>query len=416
MYLALGEREPAIADFEAGIAELEKHRESLPAGESRWGVLDAADELFGEAVSATLHDDPARAFAFAERERARSLSDGYPEDARRFDGTVLPAGVVVVEYVTLPQRLIVFTVNRQGYRVAERNIAREELASLLGQVNEDFQDGLVPRQSNAVMRAYELLIGPVLESVDGHREVVFVSDSATSAVPFAALTDRTTGRALIEDHVVSVAPSARMYARLRQRPRDVAPRSVLVVDSPINEAVEPLGFARAEAEAIRSHYREGDRLSGAAATPRAVAEAAPKYDVLHVAAHNVGSDDSAALVLTSTADQTGNVDAAAISRLRLPRTGVVVLAACGSARGPQRTAEGQLSVAYAFLQAGVPAVVATLWPISDRDSAAFFPKFHGYLAGGMAAAEALRRTQLESMRDAGSGGSNVWTAVQVAGY
>ena len=95
-------------------------------------------------------------------------------------------------------------------------------------------------------------------------------------------------------------------------------------------------------------------------------------------------------------------------------TRVVVLAACSSARGEERAGEGGISVARAFLAAGVPNVIATLWPIDDAAAADFFPRVHRHLAAGVAPAEALRAAQLECIqrREAPLG---IWAAVQILG-
>jgi CHAT domain-containing protein len=417
MHLLLEEPERAAADFESGIAELETHRASLPSGEARWGMLDSAEDLFDEAIEAALEREPALAFDYAERERARSLSDTLPNAAARFDIAKLPPDAIVIEYAVLPRKLVLFAVDDRGYRVAQKAIVLEEVVSLLGQLNDAFRSGTSAQRKALARRVHELLIGPVRESLARYRTVVFVPDAATSSVPFAALTDSATGRALMEDHVVSVAPSARMYLQVRERHSGTAPRDILIVDNPRNDDADSLGSASAEARAIRSLYPAGGRrLSGAEATRRAVLESLPESSVVHFASHNAATADSAALLLASTAGDSDRLEAAAIAPLRLQRTEVVVLAACGSARGPVRTAEGPLSVAYAFLQAGVPSVVATLWPIPDRESSRFFPRLHRHLANGIPAAEALRLAQLEAMRESPDDEPPIWAAVQAIGY
>ena len=71
---------------------------------------------------------------------------------------------------------------------------------------------------------------------------------------------------------------------------------------------------------------------------------------------------------------------------------------------------------HAFLQAGAPTVIATLWPIEDREAAAFFPRLHRHLTRGLPASEALRLAQLESIRSSSKDRSSLWAAVQTIGY
>ena len=109
----------------------------------------------------------------------------------------------------------------------------------------------------------------------------------------------------------------------------------------------------------------------------------------------------------------GRLSTSEIAALPLSGCGTVVLSACSTARGKLRGFEGNLSVARAFLAAGVPTVVATLWPIDDEEAARFFPQVHEQLARGHTAPEAVRTAQLESIRS--SRPPSLWAAVQVIG-
>ncbi|HVT46104.1 MAG TPA: CHAT domain-containing protein, partial [Thermoanaerobaculia bacterium] len=67
----------------------------------------------------------------------------------------------------------------------------------------------------------------------------------------------------------------------------------------------------------------------------------------------------------------------------------------------------------AFLEAGVPTVIATLWKIDDEASKAFFTRLHEHLRGGTRPAQALRATQVEFMKRGAS--PSIWAAVQCIG-
>jgi CHAT domain-containing protein len=411
MHRATGDSAAAAADFEAGIAVLERDRATIAKGESRWGILDAAGGLFDEAIAEALRSGAEPAFAYAERKRARSLADALPV---RFSPAKLPPDAVVVEYASLPGKLLVFTVDRDGYRVHESPISRARLTDLAAHFVEALRGGDAAARQRAASELHQHLIAPAWTSIAAHREVVFITDAATSGIPFAALPGGA-GRMLVEDVTVSASPSASVY--LRARTRDAAPRrTVMIVDSPHNDALERLSGTSAEAKALQAQYPQARRLTGAGATRAAFIEASRQAEVIHFAGHGLASVDLAALVLTETPDDPGFFDAVAISRLSLTHTDVVVLAACDTARGPVRSAEGVLSVTHAFLQAGAPTVIATLWPLDDRDAADFFPRLHRYLARGLPAAEALRLAQLESIRGSSQDRAALWAAVQVVGY
>ncbi len=138
-------------------------------------------------------------------------------------------------------------------------------------------------------------------------------------------------------------------------------------------------------------------------------------DIIHFVGHAATDETLGAALLASSSDESdARLDVHDIAASPFTRTRVVVLAACSTAEGEERGPEGSISVARAFLTAGVPSVVATLWPIDDRTSADFFPRVHHHLARGAPAAEALRLAQLESIRK-GDVPPFMWAAVQIIG-
>jgi CHAT domain-containing protein len=56
--------------------------------------------------------------------------------------------------------------------------------------------------------------------------------------------------------------------------------------------------------------------------------------------------------------------------------------------------EGSLSLARSFFAAGVPAVIGSLWPISDEAARLAARTFHERLRAGDTPAESLRQAQL----------------------
>jgi len=415
MHLELGDRVRAASDFETGIALLESLRDTIQQGEQRWGMLDAAEELFDAAIAEALRKGAEPAFQYAERERARSLSDTLRQNLRVFDRALLPPDTLLVEYAALPERLLVFAVDRNGVEVREVAIPRAQLTTLAERFAAAVRNSDVARRKTLAAQLYELLIAPIRTSLAAHREVAFVTDAATAGIAFAALPGAAPGRMLVEDMTISVAPSARLY--LAARTRGARARSnVLIVDSPENDALERLAGTSDEAAAVRRVYPHVRRLSGRDATRAAFIRESRGANIIHFAGHGLSSIESASLVLTATADDSGLFDAASISRLDLRNADVVVLAACETARGPIRSAEGVLSVTHAFLQAGAPTVIATLWPLDDREAAAFFPRLHRHLADGLPASEALRLAQLEMIRSSPQDRSSLWAAVQTIGY
>jgi CHAT domain-containing protein len=128
--------------------------------------------------------------------------------------------------------------------------------------------------------------------------------------------------------------------------------------------------------------------------------------VVHFAAHYVIDAKSpleSALLLSQPKQSSGHeadglLQASEIYGLKLPRTRLAVLSACQTAAERSYQGEGAIGMARAFISAGVPVVVASLWPVDSGPTADLMIKFHEYRkTNGMPAAEALRMAQRDML-------------------
>ena len=77
---------------------------------------------------------------------------------------------------------------------------------------------------------------------------------------------------------------------------------------------------------------------------------------------------------------------------------LVVLSACETARGKVHTAEGIIGFTRAFMMAGAPRVIVSLWKVDDRATKALMVKFYELWnpkdgSKGLGAAAALKKAQ-----------------------
>ncbi|MEZ4363172.1 MAG: CHAT domain-containing protein [Kofleriaceae bacterium] len=119
---------------------------------------------------------------------------------------------------------------------------------------------------------------------------------------------------------------------------------------------------------------KGQTLAGAAATPARVLAALTTASDVVIHAHGVGApgaDDASFLALSADARGDYALTAAEVRAAKLERGPLVVLAACGAAKGAPVVHE-PWSLPAAFVYAGARAVVASAAPIPDAEASEFF--------------------------------------------
>ncbi len=151
-----------------------------------------------------------------------------------------------------------------------------------------------------------------------------------------------------------------------------------------------LRFTRQEATAVAGLFpKERLLLVGARATEGAFKSAAGRYEVLHLATHgyfNRLNPLLSGLELEADVKEDGRLEVHEILGMRLAAR-LVVLSACDTALGGGYFAEVPsgddiVGLTRAFLFAGSPSVVASLWAVNDRSTMALMGGFYGKLGAG----------------------------------
>ena len=97
--------------------------------------------------------------------------------------------------------------------------------------------------------------------------------------------------------------------------------------------------------------------------------------------------------------QNGFLQTTDVYNLKL-NSDLVVLSACQTALGKELRGEGLVGLTRAFMYAGSPRVVASLWTVPDVSTAELMTRFYkGMLVNGLRPAAALRQAQISIWRE-----------------
>lgn len=286
----------------------------------------------------------------------------------------------------------------------------------------------------------QLLLGGLLDLIAQASALIISADGEVNLIPFSALllTGDPPDPEARPLPLIQCVPSATILEQLRRtraHPAAVAvePGSILALAGATSGTGRRLRGAQSEVEDLAARFAGVCRAlpSPAGGPPsrgqptnveatldslaRPVAVAAidrsliglldqlSPFEVLHIAAHSQVDDQNpwrSAIELgdSTTAGGATRLPAHAIAGHKLGAR-LVVLSGCESAGGRVLSGEGVLGLSSAFLSAGVPTVLATLWAVEDRSAAKLMRAFYAQLAEGSSPAQALAAAQVSLRRE-----------------
>jgi len=247
---------------------------------------------------------------------------------------------------------------------------------------------------------YAMLIAPIAKEIAGKKRLVIVPGGPLARLPFHLLVDPD-GRYLIERFGIGYAQSATVLRFCLARNRKVDGRILAVANPALNDPAFSLQFAEEEARAIQALYPEQCQLlAGVRATVSNFLGAAPNAGILHFACHGIQDSSDAMqsfLALAPDAGSDGRLTTREIFDLDI-HAGLVTLSACETGEGLLSPGQVELvGMIRAWMFAGAPSVVASLWKLDDRATSELMAEFYKNLKT-MGRAEALQRAQIEMMK------------------
>src|SRR6266404_575109 len=440
-YIAQQNDSLAGEELQTTVGLIEKYRSTILEGDNRNGFFDIEQSVYDLAIDFeyTKKNDPRKAFEYSEASRARSLLDllttnthvltkGNEPDIV-FRDTVcplplsrieerLPDQVQILQYCVLPNKILIWAFSRTGFSIIEKPINQEYLNErvlgylrLMSSPTNVFAEEL----SQVAKELSEILIAPAELLLDRNRQLCIVPDKILCYLPFAALISASSNRYLIEDFPIIYSPSSSVLifcSEQAERKKGSKVERLLSVGNPsFDHSAFPslvnLPSAATEAEGIASYYGSSHCLLGSEARKNLVIAEMEKSDVIHFALHSLVDERSPMLSKLVLANQFGGacndasqavMESHEIYDLKLPRARLVVLSACQTGVDRYYKGEGMISIARPFIVAGVPIVVASLWPVDSDSTMELMISFHKYRKReNVSTSQALRLAQLEML-------------------
>jgi CHAT domain-containing protein len=358
---------------------------------------------------------------------------------------------LVLAYSLGEQESFLFAVSRDGYRVAKlprSSDIGESVEKLFVAITDRAGASLEKYRAQAV-KLYEDLIQPAGELLAGKRELIIIADDALHRLPFETLinpsiagapaavrSDHSKWPYLVSQFSISYAPSVSALAGLRDYHKETgSPQKAFVAYADPNydqqnvpaiiAALRSAGDgqqlrlgrllnSRDEVEGIAKLFAKNEAdlyLEDSASEENVKAkDRLSQYRIVHFSAHGLVNEKRprfSGIVLSlpkvdkegiPLSEEDGLLSAYEILNLKL-NADLVVLSACQTGVGKEIKGEGMMGLMRAFMYAGTPSVVVSLWNVNDRSAADLMIRFYKHLwkpgSEKLNKAESLRKAQLE---------------------
>ena len=402
----------------------------IESGETSWGDPEV-DGTALEALYARLHglrqayETSLLVRRRGDARRVAAPRSMAPEHWLRLH-SALAKDEVLIEYFVPDEGLVkIFVVTAGGVSVVNSSITVVNLRSRTRLVRGllSSRDENASRSMNVLAGLHESLIRPLVEAgyLDGVRALVVVPHDVLAYSPVSAWLDAATGRYLGDEYQVRILPSA--AALLGGELTSDVTKPTTVVFAPLSaELPSSIDEAKAVAAAVSGATLLIDERATEAAFRRALQL---EGSVLHVASHGImnAHNPMFSRILFSAGASPGSDDDGRFEVHELfgleAKAALVFLSGCETAVGRAGSThfspgEDYMTLAQAFLQAGVQEVIATLWRVDDRAAAVFAGLFYDALKSG-SSGFALAKAQRDMRADPRYAAPYYWAGYQLLG-
>jgi CHAT domain-containing protein len=326
---------------------------------------------------------------------------------------LLDPGVTMLEYFVVRGAVLLWVVEKDRTRFINIPIARTDLVSKVTSFRDSvYQLGEKERFNTISKELYGLLIEKALPHIRG-KELLIVPHDVLHYLPFQALLSGQ-DKYLIQDYPIYYLSSASLMQFTHEKRRASSDRALIMGNPSLGDEAYNLRFAEREAKEVASVYPKSEVYLKAEASKLRALSLSPKSDVLHFAVHaelNEKDPMGSALLLAGEGKDDGRLRVGEIFSLDL-KAGMVVLSACETGLGKLSNGDELIGLTRAFIYAGTPSIVTTLWKVNDRASYELMREFYRNLKAGKKS-DALRQAQLKTMKEFPE--PFYWAAYQLTG-
>ncbi|MBI5747537.1 MAG: CHAT domain-containing protein, partial [Nitrospinae bacterium] len=310
---------------------------------------------------------------------------------------LIPQDGTLLEYYLSDDRLLIWVVDSKEIHIAVVPVSRD---AVIGKVRE-YRDKVIQLKNEELKKVsaelFDILIKPVKPYIMGKRLCIVPFD-ALHYLPFQALWNGE--KYLIEDYPLFYLPSASVMKFTFDKRRQKGEKIIAFGNPDLGNPSLDLPFAQKEVEKISSLYKEPTVLYRKDANEDSAKKKAIGFDIIHFASHAEFSDIDpmySNIRLAKSENEDGRFETAEAFSLNI-KPYLVVLSACKTGLGAVTSGDEIIGMNRAWIYAGTPSVISSLWSVSDISTAMLMEDFYKNLKG-KPKDEALRDAEISLIKN-----------------
>ena len=308
---------------------------------------------------------------------------------------LLDPGTTLIEYFNTESEIFEWVVEKEKFQFHRVELPKEKLSGLVKTLRDSiFALGERDKFNETSAILHKHLIEPLLPHITG-KELIIVPHDVLHYLPFHALVG-SDGHYLIEKYPIYYLSSASLLQFVKEKKKTGGEKVLAFGNPDLGDPEKNLEYAELEAEEVKAAYPESSVYVRKEATEEKSKTLSANRDILHFATHaQLNEEDplSSAVLLAKGGKEDGRLEVREIFGMDL-KANLVVLSGCDTALGKLSTGDELVGLTRAFIYAGTPSVVASLWSVDDSSTAHLMASFYRNLKT-MSKVEALRQAQLE---------------------
>ena len=336
----------------------------------------------------------------------------------------------ILEYEITEENIVIWVISRNDIKNQIVAANSEELRNLIIDLRKTLtlEDSFLERYrtwaerieetDGLAKKLYNILFKPIRKFLNKGDLLYIIPDDELFYIPFASLKSEE-GRYIIEDYDLAYVPSASILKLCLAKNRGkINPEedSILLAGNPlISEnilnnfpSLNPLIHAEKEIKIVASIFPHSFTLLRAEAREDKIRAKIKDFEIIHLASHSLIDERMplySSIILSPSSNisenfQIENPDDGLLMlpevfSLNLSRSKLIVLSSCETGLGKLFKGEGIIGLSRAFMYAGSPSMLASLWKVEDESTSLLFQRFYSNIKRESSSkAKALKYAQL----------------------